>query len=209
MTLGYANPAFAAPKDCVENDPRGGCNPKPGDDATEITYDVELTGAIVFDVKGLTPQSRNTVLKSAEKVTIKRDHDTMLETLWNTVFEQCPNFFHPTPVEIPEFTAPAEGKGWTIAKAGGIRVIFREILLFSTKIDGYVEVTLQLIGDTPFEQDFLPVGSATTITHTLIRFVITGKTAKGVTPRLSCNDGSETGGGNLTTQSILTITGPL
>ena len=41
MTLGYVNSSSAGPKNCVENDPRWGCDPKPGDDGTE-TFSVDV-----------------------------------------------------------------------------------------------------------------------------------------------------------------------
>jgi hypothetical protein len=53
MTLGYVNSSSAAPKDCVENDPRGKCNPKPGDDGPATTFSVEMRPGDVDGADGL------------------------------------------------------------------------------------------------------------------------------------------------------------
>ncbi len=168
-----------------------------------IVYIADLTGAFVFNEE-VTVNSQETVLRSDESVTIMRPTDSLI-TLWNTVFEQCNIFFGPTPVDVPSFTAPPSGKGWTIEKPGGVRVNFRKIPL-SVPIIGDVEVTLSLIGETPYSDPFLPVDPDTTITHELTRFEVQGTTAKKVKPRLVCHDEIVPGGGTLTTPSMLTIT---
>ena len=197
FALGYVNPSLAGKPDSEGNHDHG-------DDPSVLTYTADLTGAFVFN-EVVTVNSQGTVLTSTDPVTIIRPIDPSLETAWNAVFAQCNIFFGPTPVVVPSFTAPADGKGWTIEKPGGIRVNFRKIPLSIPNI-GDVEVTLSLIGETPYSDPFLPVDPDTTIAHELTRFEVQGTTAKKVKPRLVCHDESVPGGGDLTTPSILTIT---
>ena len=199
ITLGY-NPSFAGKPDSEGNHDHG-------DDPSVLTYTADLTGAFVFN-EVLTVNSQETVLTSTDSVTVDRPDESSASTeaaLWDSVFAQCNIFFGPTPVDVPRFTAPAGGKGWTIEKPGGIRVNFRKIPLSIPNI-GDVEVTLSLIGETPYSDPFLPVDPDTTITHELTRFEVQGTTAKKVKPRLVCHDESVPGSGDLTTPSILTIT---
>ena len=184
------------------------CEPgDPTDPGDPITHVVTLTGAFVSN-EVVTVNSQETVLTSTDSVTVNRPDESSAPNeaaLWDSVFAQCNIFFGPTPVDVPSFTAPAGGKGWTIEKPGGIRVNFRKIPLSIPNI-GDVEVTRSLIGETPYSDPFLPVDPDTTITHELIRFGVQGTTANKVKPRLVCHDESVPGGGDLTTPSILTIT---
>ncbi len=205
FALGY-NTSFAD-----KPDPITGHGPH-DDDPSAIDYSVELTaGAFVFGTThdnsvDVTANKKGTELRSADPVTLIRPTDSTLEGIWNNVFEQCPDFFGPTPVDVPSFEAPSDGKGWTINKEGGIGVAFRKIP-FTIPMIGPVEVTLHLHGTTAYEDPFLPddpAGGQTTITHELSLFKIWGQTAKGGTPGLKC--GGDTRGGDLGPNSILTIT---
>jgi hypothetical protein len=127
--------------------------------------------------------------------------------LWNSVFEKCPNFFEPTPVNVPSFTAQDGRKGWRVDKAGGVRVNFGGIPFSQDAFGGSLNVesawvNLALIGDEQFQDDFPPLGD-TTLSH----FQIYGQTESGVTPRLACDDKNfETE--DLIAPITLTITGP-
>jgi len=202
-----------------------GCDgPGPGGDPSAIVYTAKLTGpltgpldefgeptptpgAFEFGSLDATLNSNETVLRSTDSVTVFRPVESSAPNeaaLWDSVFAQCNIFFGPTPVDVPSFTAPPDGKGWTIEKPGGIRVNFRNIPLSIPNI-GDVEFTLSLIGETPYSDPFLPVDPDTTIAHELTRFEVQGTTAKKVKPRLVCHDESAPGAGDLTTPSILTI----
>ncbi len=176
-----------------------GCDgPGPGGDPSVLTYTADLTGAFVFN-EVVTVNSQETVLTSTDSVTVNRPDESSAPNeaaLFDSVFAQCNIFFGPTPVDVPSFTAPAGGKGWTIEKPGGIHVNFIKIPLSIPNI-GDVEVTLGLIGTTPYEDLFLPVDPDTPITHELTRFGVQGTTAKKVKPRLVCHDESVPGGGDL------------
>lgn len=167
--------------------------PDPGD---PITHVVTLAGAFAFATDGnsvdVTMNKQGNELKSAAPVTLIRPSDSMLEMIWNSVFDKCPNFFAPTPSRVPGFTAPAGKKGWTIAKAGGVRVNFAITFPQDTfpqeGFDVFLNptsawVALSLIGDELFQNPFPPTGPIP-----LSHFTIHGQTESGVTPRLACDD---------------------
>ena len=185
----------------------------PTDPGDAITYVATLTGAFAFDTENnsvdVTANKRGIVLKSADPVTLIRPIDPVLQTIWNSVFEKCPNFFGPTPVDVPGFTAAAGKKGWTIEKAGGVRVNLRDIPFPQEAFAGFLNVesawvALSLIGDRNFQDPFPPPD-----TIQLSHFTIHGQTESGVTPRLACDNE------NFTLENFpieppiyLTITGP-
>ena len=161
-----------------------------GEDA--VVFTAELTGAFAFDTENnsvdVTANKRGDVLKSEFPVSLTRPDDLSLQLIWNSVFEKCPNFFAPTMVDVPGFTAPAGKKGWTIEKAGGVRVNFRDIPFPQEAFAGPLNVesawvVLSLIGDRDFQDSFPPPG-----TIRLSHFTIYGQTESGVTPRLACDD---------------------
>ncbi len=173
------------------------CEPgDPTDPGDPITHVVTLTGAFAFETENnsvdVTANKQGKVLKSADPVTLVRPDDDTLLPIWNSVFDKCPNFFGPTTSQVPGFTAPAGKKGWTIAKAGGVRVNFEITFPQDTfPQEGFDEflnpesawVALSLIGDEPFQNPFPP-----TDTIELTHFTIHGQTESGVTPRLACDD---------------------
>jgi len=178
---------------------------EPGGDPSAIVYTVALTGAFEF-TRDMTLNSKENQLRSDEDITIDSPTDGFL-AVWNDVFSKCPNFFEPTPVDVPGFTAPAGRKGWTIDKPGGVRVNFRDIPFDQ---DDYGEslnvesawVNLALIGEIPFQDSFPPLGEIP-----LSHFQIYGQTEAGVTPRLACTEANfETE--DLLEPIFLTITGP-
>jgi hypothetical protein len=189
-----------------------GCD-DPGGDTSAIEYTAQLTGAFAFNSVDVTANKQGNVLKSADPVTLTKPTNTlaepMLEALWNSVFQKCPNFFEPTEVIVPGFTALAGKKGWTIEKPGGVRVNFR--LRFPRDNPDVVLnmesawVALSLIGDEDFQDPFPPVGEIR-----LSHFTIHGQTESGVTPRLACDDESFTKEDFfiMPTPIYLTITGP-
>jgi hypothetical protein len=167
------------------------CEPgDPTDPGDSVTYVATLTGAFAFDTENnpviVTANKQGKVLKGESSVTLSRPDDTIPRKIWDSVFEECYNFFGPTPVNVSGFKAPAGNKGWTIEKAGGVRVNFR--LRFSQEdlpgvslIPDSVWVALSLIGDRDFDETFPPPD-----TIQLSHFTIHGQTESGVTPRLAC-----------------------
>ena len=201
ITFGVSADVWAKPK--CDNPPcgRGGGGGEAG-----ITHVAKLTGAFAFSTANnsvnVTANSKGTELRSADPVTLIRPGGAD-QALWDFVFAQC-RFFLPTSVVVPRFTAPSDGKGWTIGKGGGIVVGFRKIPF--DVADGPVEVNLLLIGTTAYEEDFLPVSPDTTITHTLSHFIIWGQTVKGGTPGSKCHSDSVTGGTTFLGGSVLALT---
>ena len=230
VALGYVNPSFAGKdKECPAHP---SCKPDdPEPPAGGIEYSATLTGAFAFTDVDVTSDAKGIVLKSADNITITRPGGTVMPTevicatatatdtdtdllckLWNSVFEQCLNFFGPTIVDVPSFEAPSERKGWTIDKPGGVRVNFRSIP-FIVPVNGEVEVTLVLIGTTDYDKPFLPADpddseNPTMIKHELSSFWIYGKSGRGA-PDKHCQDGSDEGIGLLLPNSSLTITATL
>lgn len=183
-----------------------GCDgPGPGGETGAIVYTVELSGAFEFR-QDMTLNSKGNQLRSDSDVTLIRpggaeipddqivcggtdDEQSIKDMclLWNSVFEKCPNFFAPTPVDVPGFTAPAGRKGWRIDKSGGVRVNFGDIPFPQDAFVGSLNVerawvNLALIGEIDFSDPFPP--SEVTLSH----FQIYGQTESGVTPRLACDD---------------------
>ncbi len=92
---------------------------------------------------------------------------------------------------------------WRIAKAGGVRVIFRDIELEGIDLQG-AEVRVQLIGkEFDFIVPFLPAPGNTSV-FDLVDFEITGTPVRGKGAIKSCRGSA--GGGELTVLSTLEIT---
>jgi hypothetical protein len=182
-----------------------------------ITYTAELTeGAFDFDVI-VAPNSRENGLLSSEDLYMVRPgepdngvclaSDTRDECLtWNDVFNTCAVLLAQNSV-TDIFVLNDD---WSIEKAGGVRVIFRDIRLQGA------EVTVQLIGNEfEFSEPFIPVpddapGSTATRTFDLDQAAIYGKSVKGGGgPRQGCQP---SGGGGfdifplLHVDSVLVIT---
>ncbi len=196
MMLGVSADGWAAPK--CDSPPCGGGGGGGGGGEGGIEYTAVLTGAFAFDTEKnsvvVTANKQGNVLKSEFEVTLKRPDDDTLLPIWNSVFDKCPNFFGPTTSQVPGFTAPAGKKGWTIAKAGGVRVNFEITFPQDTfpqeGFDKFLNpdsawVALSLIGDRTFDQAFPPPPlERIQLSH----FTIHGQTESGVTPRLACDD---------------------
>lgn len=199
------NTAFAHCKGNHKKDPLCETHDEPGGDAGAIVYTVELTGAFEF-TRDMTLNSKANQLRSDKDIKIDSPTDDFL-AVWNDVFSKCPNFFEPTPVDVPGFTALAGKKGWRIDKPGGVRVNFGGIPFSQVGFDGYLIpdsawVNLALIGEISFQDSFPPLRKIP-----LNHFQIYGQTEAGVTPRLACDDK------NFETEDLLepiylTITGP-
>lgn len=209
--FGFSISAFAAKPQCP-GDPR--CKDDSGD---TITYTAELTaGAFDFDV-AVAPVSKENGLMSSEGLYMVRPgepdngvclaSDTRDECLtWNDVFNTCAVLLAQNSV-TDIFVLNDD---WSIEKAGGVRVIFRDIRLQGA------EVTVQLIGNEfEFSEPFIPVpddapGSTATRTFDLDQAAIYGKSVKGGGgPRQGCQP---SGGGGfdifplLHVDSVLVIT---
>ncbi len=131
---------------------------------------------------------------------------------WNEVFNACEELLgHDSVIEF--FVARHD---WTIEKAGGVRVIFRDIDIELQGEDGPIEfqgpeVRVQLIGDQfvfdnpdmANEHPFLPARGNTSV-FDLVDFAITGTPVRGKGAIKSCRGSA--GGGELTVLSTLEIT---
>ena len=145
-----------------------------------IVYTAALTaGAFVFGPVAVTPNSRESVLRSEDDLNFDIDESPQMDT-WDQVFNNCPELsLNP----VDDFFVGEDD--WRIAKAGGVRVIFNNIELPGA------EVTVHLIGDEfEFIESFLPEVAPDTRNYTLDRFIIWGDSAKGEPgPKRSCNSG--------------------
>ena len=197
MTLGYVNPSLAKPEcpghpSCKDD----------GGGSTGITYTVELTGRVFPIAPPVTvKEDGKLVSDSAETLTFSRPSDAAARDAWDAVFAACENFFGtqpilgPTPVTVSGFEVSADN--WQVQKPGGVRL--QMFILFDIEGNSppenggpYVQVWLQLIGDTLFENPkspWLPVVPGSFIDYNIVNFWITGKTVKGVRPKTGCVSG--------------------
>ena len=125
---------------------------------------------------GVTPDSRDESLQSEVAVDVDRPIGRVLRQTWDNLFRNCPELLTSPVDTFNDFVS--------FHKAGGVRVIFNDILLD----DGAAEVTVELIGDT-FDFSgvpFLPV-PGTTSEFTLTKGAIFGKSVRGEPgPRRNC-----------------------
>ncbi len=171
LTLGLMS-APAAAHDCLRH---GDPNHKHCDDVGGggIEYEATLTGAFVFDSVVVSPNTRENELRSEDNLNF--DLSTSGDSVtWVDMFDTCAELWDPGPVEA--FFVGEDD--WTIAKAGGVRVVFRHIE------DQGAEFRFQLIGDEfDFIDSFLPTPGlgppADTRTYTLDQFAITAKSLSG------------------------------
>ena len=188
LVLGFAPAtALAGPPDasgCHDHKPCDGGGP------ASITYTAELTsGAFVFNPANpvvVTPNSKENVLSSDDNLAMMIpggdltcwEPSTALECdTWNQVFNTCVVLLEPDSVD--GFSVGSDK--WRIDEAGGVRVIFSNILLQGA------EVTVQLIGNEfDFTDPFLPEPGETRV-FILDQAAIYGKSAKGGGgPRRGC-----------------------
>ncbi len=164
----------------------------------------DLCGAIE-----VTPNTRENELRSNTDLDMVRPTASDLEATWNAVFNACEEILGTDSV----FKFFVANDDWRIAKAGGVRVIFRDIeLLRNTDLPELqgAEVRVQLIGDQfvfdnpdmANEHPFLPAPEQMSVFQ-LVDFLITGTPVKGMGAIKSCR-GSE-GGGLLMVPSTLVI----
>ncbi|MCH7508856.1 MAG: hypothetical protein IIB68_03325 [Proteobacteria bacterium] len=131
LTLGYANPSFAAPKKCDGALPgTPGCGG--GNNTTGIEYTVELMGR-VFDFDSpvdVTPNAKENALfpNPVSALTFSRpgefacNSDSTNPTdkavcAWDAVFASCENFFGPHPILYradPDRGLRIHGPGWQL-----------------------------------------------------------------------------------------------
>jgi hypothetical protein len=197
LGLAISSPAFAGKlKNCDPPNPHPSC----GDDPVEtiVEYTAELTaGAFVFNttegarVVDVTTDPKANVLRSGDDLNMVRPSSSSgLEYTWNSVFNPCAVLL--TEDSVDGFFVGEDD--WSIQKAGGVRVIFYDIML--SDVLGDAEVTVQLIGNEfDFIDPFVPVpglivAPATTSTasveYTLYEAAIWGSSLKGIHPKKSC-----------------------
>ena len=118
-----------------------------------IQFTAELTfGAFEFGPVVVTPNSRENELRSEVPFTFTWDRLNDGASPWDQVFNDCMLLGDNS---VDDFFVGRDD--WTIEKAGGVRIILRDIRLID--IDGdHAEVTVQLIGEeSDFDDDpFLP-----------------------------------------------------
>ncbi len=148
----------------------------------------DLCGAIE-----VTPNTRENELRSDTDLDMVRpdpeSHPDEFDT-WNDVFNACKELLGLNSV-VKFFVASDD---WSIHKAGGVRVVFRDIELQDIDLQG-TEVRVQLIGDEfDFDDPFLPAPGETSIFE-LTRFSLTGTPVRGRGAIKSCRGSA--GGGEL------------
>jgi hypothetical protein len=166
------------------------CDSDPGGGGSSVVYTAELIhGAFKFNVLGSEPAEPVSV-----DVTLVRDIgllsnvrlDMILElaengATWDQVFNTCQELLVKDSVD--GFTVFADN--WSIEQPGGVRVIFRDIVLPDAV------VTVQLIGDQydlflPEDPQVIGSGNATSIVHKLGNAAIYGRSPQGVHPKKGC-----------------------
>ena len=156
------------------------CDDPPCGDGGDSGFTAELTGAFVFGPVAVTPNSRESVLRSEYDLNFDIDFSLQPDT-WDDVFAHCLELLDLYSVD--DFFVGEDD--WRIAKAGGVRVIFNNIQLPSA------EITVQLIGEEfDFSGDpFLPEAENTRV-FILTKGSIWGDSLKGEPgPRRSCKSG--------------------
>jgi hypothetical protein len=181
------------------------CPTWPECEGVTITYTAQLFGEFVFntssgddDIVDVTEVAEGD-LRSGESLLMFRpggDGNT-----WDQVFDACAALLEPGSVT----SISVASADWSIEKAGGVRVVFRDIRL---KLKGTTEdvlVRVQLIGDEhDFFESYLPAPGDTRV-YELNQFDIMGTTAHGVHPRSKCHEPGRDGPA-LLTPSTLVIT---
>ncbi len=187
-----------------------------------ITYTAQLTGGAfkfscipsgdcLLGVVDVAPNSRENVLLSNVTLDMERPAGNMtLEDTWDAVFAGCPVLLGTETVD--GFDVGPDN--WRISKSGGVRVMFSDIMLEG--LDGPVEVTVQLVGDT-FDSEFdsnpfLADPGFPSVFDLGVGYIIWGETAQGTHPRMSCQVRGSGGAGivplaNLG-QLVITATAP-
>ena len=136
-----------------------------------IEYEATLTGAFVFDSVVVSPNTRENELRSNTDLLFDINESPESVT-WFDMFDTCAELWDPGPVEA--FFVGEDD--WTIAKAGGVRVVFRHIE------DQGAEFRFQLIGNefefTADDKSFPPAPGDTSV-FVLDQFAITAKSLAG------------------------------
>jgi hypothetical protein len=185
--IGFSFSAFAGKPNCAVDNTHPSCTPDP-DGA--IVYTAKLFGAFVFDVD-VTPSPKGLGFRSNTDLNMV-PQDGLLAT-WNHVFNGCPELVAEN--SVGSFFVGEDD--WTIESPGGVRVIFRDIIL------GDAELTVQLIGNEyDFIEPFVPVPGPTSgdfyeNTYVLDHVGGWGSTLKGISPRKTCKPPGGGGSGRL------------
>ena len=200
VTLGYANPSFAAPL-CSKNPTHPRCITD-GGGGDGITYTAHLTGAMPggfeFGSEDVTPNEKENSLQFDTNPMVRPNGNQENTGDWLDVFTDC-EVLGPSGFAIPEFFQVES----VIEQPGGISVKFIGIKYGAPE----VSVVVHLIG-TIFDGSFLPVlpsdaspGDSVSIDHPMTISLVHGHTTsqgrKG-----HCNKTGRTG----TVASTLTIT---
>jgi hypothetical protein len=197
LGLAISPPTFAGKlKNCDPPTPHPSCGDGPVE--TIVKYTAELTaGAFVFNTTGgahvvdVTTDPKANVLRSGDDLyMVRQSSSSGLEYTWNSVFNPCAVLL--TEDSVDDFFVGEDY--WSIQKAGGVRVIFYDIMLID--LLGDAEVTVQLIGNEfDFIEPFVPVpgpiadGDATStdsVVYDLAEAAIWGSSLKGIHPKKSC-----------------------
>ena len=207
-----STPAQAHTTACVTKPDHKHC----GDGGTTFTVqlfdeDGVSTGAFDFCPLGgqcglivVTPNTRGNVLRSNKNLDMRRPAAPDLEATWNAVFNACEDLLGLNTV----VSFSAGQTDWSVDKAGGVRVVFRDAVLRDTlgNILGQgAEFRVQLMGDEfDFDVPFLPDPGEMSVFE-LVDFAITGTPERGKGAIKSCRGSA--GAGVLTpSSSTLEIT---
>jgi hypothetical protein len=163
------------------------CQTWPNCDGEPITYTAELTGAFEFNTVDVTEVAEGD-LRSGEDLLMSRpgDYPDLTWLTWNQVFNACEALLETNSVT----SISVASADWSIEKAGGVRVVFRDIRLplKDTTENEDVLVRVQLIGNEyDFFDSYLPEGPGDEREYLLNQFDIMGTTPHGVHPRGKCH----------------------
>jgi hypothetical protein len=140
--LGFSIPVLAGKPNCAVDNTHPSCTPDP--DGT-VVYSAQLFGAFVFR-EDVTPNPKANEFRSNTDLNMV-PQEGLLDT-WDHVFNSCTELVVPN--TINSFFVGEDD--WSIQKPGGVRVIFRDIVL------GNAELTVQFIGNEfDFIEPFVPV----------------------------------------------------
>jgi len=191
MTLGYANPSFAEPKNCVDDDPRPSCKGDEDPTETAAVYKAALTmGGFIFEEEFVTLSKRGNSYHSQATLVMTRDDDRGNTDAWDRVFSTCSEL-------ITEFVERVEaGNNWTINISGSkfegsvsnnpdsdILIRFRDVVAIGVNGLLDVDIDFNLIGKISLNGgpviDFLPKEDGDISVFQLKRFNFFGSGNRG------------------------------
>lgn len=166
--------------------------PPPPPPSTGLTYRASVEGgAFAFLPVRVTPNSGEIISlfpDEGESLDFTRPGAGAEQDAWDAVFNDCATMLGPTPVLVPEFTAPAGH--WLFDKPGDRRVAFSNIALPADNPIG--TIWLHFVGVEDADLLFIPRDASGTpvagkVEMPLTRLWMGGRTIKHVKPKRNCH----------------------